>query len=166
MVALVGAAMANATGDVILQESITLSTTNRETTLPVNFVDAERPAIIGINMQSSLPENSALDIAITIVSPDETETELFETEFWHETGRDEDGPWREWSYNGSDMFVPFQSGAHTMKFILGDTPIDTMTANVEIRANHIMPVWLIIYGVIVGVIGLLLMFFAVKRGQS
>jgi len=163
MVALVGAAMANATGDAIVNESITLSTTNREATIPVNFAEAERPAIVGINMRSSLPENSFLDLAITITSPDNTETELFETEFWHETGRDEDGPWREWSYNGSDMFVPFQSGDHTMKFILGDTPIDTMTADIEIRANHIVPVWLIVYGVIVGVVGVLLLFFAAKR---
>jgi len=164
VVALVGAAMANATGDVIVQDSISLSLTNKEATIPVNFAEAERPAIVGINMRSSLPENSFLDVAITITSPDNTETELFETEFWHESGRDEDGPWREWSYSGSDMFVPFQSGEHTMKFILGDSPIDTMTADIEIRANHVMPVWLIVYGVIVSIVGVLLIFFAAKRG--
>ncbi len=161
--ALVGAAIASASGEVIQTDAITLSRTNPEATIPINFTEAERPAIVGINMQTSLPENTALDIAITITSPDNTETELFETEFWHETGRDEDGPWREWSYNGSDMFVPFQSGDHTMKFILGDTPIDTMSANIEIRANHIMPIWLIIYGAIVGTIGILLLFLAAKQ---
>lgn len=161
--ALVGAAVASASGEVIQTDAITLSRTNPETTISVNFTEAERPAIVGINMQTSLPENTALDISITITSPDNTETELFETEFWHETGSDEDGPWREWSYNGSDMFVPFQSGDHTMKFILGDTPIDTMSANIEIRANHIMPVWLIIYGAIVGAIGMLLLFLAAKQ---
>lgn len=166
VVALVGAAMANATGDVITDETITLSKANPEATFPINFAQAERPAIVGINMQSSLPENSALDVEISIISPDETETVLFETEFWHETGRDEDGPWREWSYSGSDMFVPFQAGDHTMKFILGDSPIDTMTANIEIRANHIVPVWLIVYGVIVGGAGIVLLFFAAKRGNS
>lgn len=161
--ALVYAAVANASGDVVQTGSITLSRSNPQATLPINFSEAERPAIVGINMRSSLPANTALDIAITITSPDNTETELFETEFWHETGRDEDGPWQEWSYNGSDMFVPFQSGDHTMKFILGDTPIDTMTADIEIRANHIMPVWLIIYGVIAGTVGMLILFFAAKR---
>lgn len=164
--ALVGAAMANATGDPIVNTSINLSLNNREATIPVNFAEAERPAIVGISMKSSLPDNTALDVAITIVSPDNTETELFETEFWHETGRDEDGPWREFSYTGSDMFVPFQTGEHTMKFILGDSPIDTMSADIEIRANHVVPVWLIVYGVIVGAIGILLMFYAVKRGQD
>ncbi len=162
--ALVGAAMANATGDVIVTDTITLSPNSPEATIPVNFTEAERPAIVGINMSSSLPENTSLDVAITITSPDNTETELFETEFWHETGRDEDGPWREWSYNGSDMFVPFQAGAHTMKFTLGTTPIDTMTANIEIRANHVMPVWLIVYGIFVGAVGLILLFFAAQRG--
>lgn len=164
--ALVGAAMANGTGEVILNDTITLSLNNTEATIPVNFEVAERPAIVGIDMRSSLPENSALDVAITIVSPDNTETELFETEFWHESGRDEDGPWREWEYSGSDMFVPFQSGEHTMKFILGDSPIDTMTADVQIRANHVVPVWMIVYGVIIGGIGILLMFYAIKRGQN
>lgn len=166
VVALVGAAMANSTGDTIVNETITLTRNNPEATIPVNFSEAERPAIVGLNMQSSLPENSSLDVAITITSPDNTETELFETEFWHETGRDEDGPWREWSYNGSDMFVPFQSGDHTMKFILGTTPIDTMTANVEIRANHIVPVWLIVYGIVVGAVGILMLFFAAKRSGN
>lgn len=166
VVALVGAAIASGTGNVILNDTISLSLSNTEATLPVNFEVAERPAIVGITMRSSLPENTSLDIAITIVSPDNTETELFETEFWHETGRDEDGPWREWEYSGSDMFVPFQAGEHTMKFILGDSPIDTMSADIEIRANHIVPVWMIVYGVIVGVIGILLMFYAIKRSQG
>lgn len=166
VLALVGAVMASSTGDVIVTNSITLSTGNKEATIPVNFVEAERPAIVGISMKSSLPQNSSMDMAITIISPDGTETDLFEAEFWHETGRDEDGPWQEWDYNGSDMFVPFQAGEHTMKFILGDTPLDTVSADIEIRANHIIPIWLVIYGVIVGAIGLLLIFVMVKRGQD
>ena len=53
-----------------------------------------------------------------------------------------------------------------MKFLLGDTPVDTVSANIEIRANHIVPVWLIVYGVIVGGIGILLIFLLVKRAQD
>jgi len=166
VIALVGAVLAGGTGNVILTDSITLSTTNQEASIPVNFEVAERPAIVGINVQTSLPQNTYMDMEVAIISPDGTETDLFEAEFWHETGSDEDGPWQEWEYTGSDMFVPFQTGDHTMKFILGDTPIDTVSANIEIRANHIMPIWLIIYGVIVGGIGLLLIFLMVKRAQA
>ncbi len=152
VLALVGAVMASGTGNVIVTDSISVSTGRPEATIPVNFEVAERPAF--------------MDMAISIISPDGTETDLFEAEFWHETGSDEDGPWQEWDYTGSDMFVPFQSGDHTMKFILGDTPVDTVSADIEIRANHIVPIWLVVYGVIVGGIGLLLIFVMVKRAQA
>ena len=166
VVALVGAVLASGTGDLIVAESITLSTGNPEITIPVNFEVAERPAIVGINMQTSLPQNTYMDMEIAIVSPDGEETDLFEAEFWHETGSDEDGPWQEWDYVGEEVFVPFQVGDHTMKFILGDTPVDTVSANIEIRANHIVPIWLIIYGMVVGGIGVLLIFLLVKRTQA
>jgi len=166
VLAIVGAVMASGTGNVIVTDSITISTGNPEATIPVNFEVAERPAIIGIDMQTSLPQNTYMDMAISIISPDGTETDLFEPEFWHETGSDEDGPWQEWDYTGSDMFVPFQAGDHQLKFLLGDTPVDTVSADIEIRANHIVPIWLIVYGVIVGGIGMLLIFFMAKRAQD
>lgn len=163
VLALVGGAMASSTGDSIATQSITLSKASPEASFPINYEVAERPSVIGLHLQTSIPQNSALDMEVLIVSPDATETELFEAEFWYETGSDEDGPWSEASYDVSDMFVPFQTGEHTMKFILGDSPVDTVNAQIEIRANHVMPIWMIVYGVIVGVIGIVLMFVAIKR---
>ena len=90
-----------------------------------------------------------------ITSPDGEVDDLFSQELWHETGSDEDGPWDESQYTTSDMFVPTQTGTHKVDISYDGTVLSSLTLEVTVRTNHIMPIWFFIYAAIAGVIGIL-----------
>ena len=134
----------------------------------LNFDKANRPAIVGINLRSgSLPANSSLDIDVNITAPDQKTYFLFTQELWHETGSDEDGPWTETHYRHSEMFVPLLTGDHKLQvdFDLAN-PVSSAEIEVTVRRNHVMPTWFIIYAVITGIIGFVLLFFGGGKSAS
>lgn len=160
-VALVLAAVNNSSGQVVTRESIQVSTQSTTAQFPVEFNQSGRPAIVSMRTPMTLPQNTSFDIEVNITSPNETKTYLFTKEFWHETGVDEDGPWTDTKYSLSDMFVPTETGSHTLEFVLdGAVGVDNIPLEVSIKRNHVFPMWYVVYGVCIGGIGLALMFSA------
>jgi hypothetical protein len=158
----IGAAIyVSGSGEILPEQLMTLSTTNPSQIFPVNFDKANRPAIITIDLRSgSLPENSAIDLDVSVTAPDEQTYFLFTQELWHETGSDEDGPWRETHYRHSEMFVPLLTGDHKIQVDFDvANPVNSVEVAVTVRRNHIMPTWFVIYAVVTGIIGILLLFF-------
>jgi ribosomal protein S27E len=151
----------SASGEQLESHFMTLSTTNPSQSFVVNFDKANRPAVVAINLRGgSLPANSSLDLDVNITAPDQKTYFLFTQELWHETGSDEDGPWTETHYSHSEMFVPLLTGDHKLQvdFDLAN-PVSSAEIEVTVRRNHIMPTWFIIYAVITGIIGFVLLFF-------
>lgn len=163
LLGLLGAGVASAAGERLVSQNATLSRANPTVIFPVVFDVAERPAEVSIRLEGTLPENTYLEIDVNVVSPDGTETYLFLQEFWHETGTDDEGFWREFDYEATDMFVPTLVGDHEIELALGDTPVDSISATVSIQRNRIMASWYIAYAVIVGVVGGGLLFLSVRR---
>lgn len=158
IIAVFAALVVGATGEEVQPQIVELSSTTPQDTFNVEF-DSPRPAIIGVtlltNISGGLPENSFIDIDMAITSPDGTRDELFSQELWHETGRDEDGPWRETKYSTSEMFVPTQAGSHTLDVSYDGSVLSSLTLEVTVRRNHVMPIWFFIYAVVTGVLGIL-----------
>jgi ribosomal protein S27E len=149
------ALIAGATGDKVEPTIVELSQTTPRDSFELAF-DNPRPAVIGITLISgSLPENSFIDIDMEITSPDGTKDELFSQEIWHETGSDEDGPWRETQYSTSEMFVPTQSGSHIVDVSYDGSVLSSLTLEVSVRRNHVMPIWFFIYAIVTGILGIL-----------
>jgi hypothetical protein len=150
--------VASRTGDRTVSVNVSVDKAKPPIVVPVTFDQPGRPAVVKIWLQSNLPANTFADIDVDIISPDGSETFLFDHDFWHETGRDEDGVWTEKDTFGTDTFVPTQKGEHKMEFTLGETQgVNTATLKVEILKNHVMPGWLLGYGALIGVIGIGLM---------
>jgi ribosomal protein S27E len=158
----------SSSGEELEPHFMTLSTSNPSQSFVVNFDKANRPAIVGINLRSgSIPANTSLDIDVNITAPDQKTYFLFTQELWHETGSDEDGPWTETHYRHSEMFVPLLTGDHKLQvdFDLAN-PVSSAEIEVTVRRNHVMPTWFIIYGVITGIIGFVLLFFGGGKSTS
>jgi hypothetical protein len=154
---------ASTTGERTLSQTLTLSRANPIATMPVEFNQVGRASIVSVNAQGSLPLPSEIDIDVSINSPDETENELFTLELWRESGSDDEGYWEEAQASASDMFVPFQTGTHTLEVELGEGTLDSISVDVDIRRNHILPTWFIVYGAVIGVIGVLIFFFRFRK---
>jgi hypothetical protein len=134
--------------------TVELSSSGLSDSFTINF-DEARPAIVGLELiGDSLPENTFIDLDVEVIAPDGEEYYLFEQELWHETGRDEDGAWRESQYSVSEMFVPTTSGEHTMIISYDGSVLRSLTLQVTVRRNHIMPLWFIIYAIVAGLIGI------------
>ncbi len=161
----IAAAWASTTGETVLSQTLTLSRANPTITIPVEFDQIGRASIVSVSAQGALPMQSAIDIDVSIESPDGMENELFTLELWRESGTDDEGYWEEAQASASDMFVPFQTGEHTLEVALGEGNLDTISVGIDIRRNHILPLWFIVYGGVIGVIGLLLLFSSF-RGQK
>lgn len=156
-IALIGGFYANSTGEQNASQVAKLSNSAPIAQIPVEFNQAGRPAVIRLWLRTSLPANSSLDLDVSVISPNESETLIFEGDFWYETGSDEDGPWSESSTYNTDTFVPFLSGAHTIEVELGPSaPISEVEVQIQVLRNHIAPAWLLVYGGIVGVLGLII----------
>jgi len=146
--------------------TVELSSSTMTDTFTVNFDDA-RPAVVSLELiNSSLPENTFIDLDVEVIAPDGEEYYLFEQELWHETGRDEDGAWREAQYKTSEMFVPTTSGEHTMMISYDGSVLRSLTLEVIIKRNHIMPLWFIVYAVVAGLIGIGAWFASAAQPKS
>lgn len=160
------AVWASTTGEHTLNQSLTLSRANPIVTVPVEFDQAGRASIVSVEAQGALPLPSEIDIDVSIESPDGMENDLFTLELWRESGTDDEGYWEETQASASDMFVPFQVGTHTLEIAIGEGTLDTIGVNVNVRRNHIVPVWFIIYGVVIGVFGFLILFLRLRKRRS
>lgn len=151
------------TGEPALRESLSLTRATPIVTLPIDFNLAGRASIVSVKAQGALPLPSEIDIDVSIISPDETENDLFTLELWRESGSDDEGYWEEAQASASDMFVPFQTGTHTLEVSMGEGTIDSINIEVDIRRNHILPSWFVGYGVITGIIGAIILFLSMRK---
>ncbi len=156
---LMAAIWASTTGEPALTQSLTLSRANPIGAIPVEFDQIGRASIVSVQAQGSLPLPSSVDIDVGIDSPDGMENDLFTLELWRESGSDDEGYWEEAQASASDMFVPFQTGTHNLSIELGEGTLDSISVNVDIRRNHVLPTWFIIYAGVVAVIGILILVF-------
>lgn len=145
----------SAFGERVEQTSMRLAETQQS--FPVNFNQAGRPALVNVSLNGALPENTFVDLDVSMVAPDGTESFLFTKSFWHETGFDEDGFWRETDYNENGMFVPLDSGEHRLMVTVPDNaPAANLTADVTIRRNVWVAQWFVGYAVVMGIVGVLM----------
>lgn len=166
--ALVAGLALGSTGEFILQQTVQLEAVEEASvTLPVEFDQVNRPAIISMNMRGTLPVNTGFDVDFSIKSPNEVETFLFLKDFWHETGYEDGEYWDESSYSASDMFVPTMTGTHQLEITIEDTlpDVSTLTFDIEVRRNHITPMWYVIYAIVVAIIGVGVLFAAFAINQ-
>ena len=160
---LVMAIWASSTGEEALKQSFTLTRANPTVTIPILFDRIGRASIVSVRAQGALPLPSEIDIDVSIDSPDETENDLFTLELWRESGSDDEGYWEVAQDSASDMFVPFQTGEHTLEIAMGEGTIDSVSIAVDIRRNHVLPTWFVVYSVIVGIIGGLILYLSLKK---
>ncbi len=150
---------ANNSGEQIAMQQFSLSTASPSYSFPIDFDQVERPAIVSMSMIGSLPANTSLDLEVSVTSPNEVKTYLFTKSFWHETGSDDEGPWAEADYQVSDMFVPTLNGSHMIEVLLEDNVgVEGLEMVVNVKRNHTMPLWYAVYAVIVGFVGVVLLF--------
>jgi hypothetical protein len=147
VIGVIVALYASTTGVTEEAQTVELSSRSQADDFAVTF-DTKRPAIVTVKLiNTTLPENSFIDIDVNIVSPDGLSQPLFVQELWHESGTDEDGRWVETQYETSEMFVPTQSGEHKLEIAYDGTVLNNLTLQVTVRRDHIMPLWFGIYAV-------------------
>ncbi|MBE2195056.1 MAG: DUF4178 domain-containing protein [Anaerolinea sp.] len=145
---------ASRTGDLALTQQLTLSTSAPTGIIPINFEVGDRPAVVRLRLNSGIPINTFVEVEASVISPDDTETFIFEKEFWYETGIDEGERWTESDTFGEEVFVPHQTGEHEIEIALGESSVTgNILVQVEVLRNHILPSYFLIYGVVVGIIG-------------
>jgi hypothetical protein len=168
VIALFAAMYVSNTGEEFEPRFLSLSQTQPSQSFTVDFDQANRPAVVAIDLRSGgIPDNTFVDLDVSITSPDGTQNDLFSQELWHESGRDEDGPWRETHYRHSEMFVPFQTGEHTIQVDFDPTnPVSGVDIAVTVRRNHILPIWFVCYAAVTGVIGFLIAFYGGGRASA
>lgn len=155
----------NSSGERVLDQTVSIGAFEEaEAVLPIDFDQINRPAIVTVNLVGGLPENTGFDLDISIKSPNEIETFLFLKEFWHETGYDDEGFWRESAYSVSDMFVPTVPGRHEIIFTMEDTMLgfNEFQLEVSVVRNHVTPMWYLVYAVIIASVGLFVFYAASK----
>lgn len=153
----------NQSGEPVINQTVSIGAFEEaEAVLPIDFDQVNRPAIISVDLLGGLPENTGFDLDISVKSPNEIETFLFLKEFWHETGYDDEGFWRESAYSASDMFVPTVAGRHEIIITMEDDMLgyDQFQLDVSITRNHITPMWYLVYAVGVAIIGFLFFYGA------
>ena len=154
---------ANSTGDLMTSQTLQVSQANPLAGFSIEFTQPERPVMLKMTVQSTLPENTFADLDLIVVSPNEVETIVSFEEFWNETGIDEGVAWRESDLDDSEAFVPFLAGTHQIQVELGNEPttqlarVNDVSVKIDVYSNHLSPNILFGYAAIVGIIGLMLM---------
>jgi hypothetical protein len=153
------AAYFNGVGERVSQEAFNVTTLGQPMTFNVELDQVNRPAIITLSTPR-LPSNTFADFDVSVTSPNGITTFLFEKTVWHETGVDSDGAWAENSYSVSNMFVPTVAGTHIIEILpdVGTTAPLPLEMALNVRRNHITPLWLVVYAVFAGIIGMIAFF--------
>lgn len=160
-VALVLAAVASGSqGRLALNQEVKLTTAAPMVQIPFTIDITGRPIQIRAWLRSQINPNTSYDVDVSIISPNEQESPLFELDFWQEQGVDEGVAWAEKNDYGEDMFVPFLTGSHILEVEFGTPPAATNIPEVTIQVaaykERFFPAWFLIYGVLAGVIGVVL----------
>ncbi|MBX3063255.1 MAG: DUF4178 domain-containing protein [Anaerolineae bacterium] len=164
IISIILAAVANGSGTLALSQDLWITNDAQVVQIPLEIAAAGRPMQVRVWLKNDIAANSSYDVEVSMISPDESEAFLFDLDFWHETGSDEDGPWTEKGYYGEDTFVPFQTGTHELEIgysqpEAGDTttvvPTSYPTMQLQVAAykDRMFPGWFIVYSVITLVIG-------------
>ncbi|NDJ85900.1 MAG: DUF4178 domain-containing protein [Chloroflexi bacterium] len=158
-----GAAFYGYSGDKITSETVRLNVENPRASIPIDLDNANRPTMVKLKLNGSLPANTWAEIDVSVRDPDEVETYVFTSEFWRETGTDSDGPWDESDYSGSGRFIPDAQGQHEVLVDLSaineDIQNNTISVEVAVYKNSFLYTWFLGYGGLAGIIGLGLMAF-------
>ena len=157
LLALVLAVILGQSGKKVTTENVTLSASNPTVTIPLE-VKSTRPVRINMKMLSVLPTNTYAEVDVTVTDPTGEEYDVFSKEFWHETGTDEDGTWNEADYNDAGTFIPLQKGDHQITLAFGENNanLNDMPLEVAVYRDHFVTGWLYGYGVLFGIVGILL----------
>lgn len=150
------AAFAATTGEKVIDQKLTLSSAaETPSVIPVTFSQTGRPAVISLEVLTSLPANSVItpEIDVSIVDPDGKRTDLTTQEFWHETGFDDEGSWTDKRAKGSKHFVPNKEGTHQLEISLEDSPYSTIDVQVQVKRNEILYTWFGCYGILAALLG-------------
>lgn len=149
-------------GKSVHKQSVTLNRTTPTVVIPLDLQSVNRPVRIRAKLDHSLPVNTFAEIDVSITDPTDTDTEVFGSEFWYETGSDSDGPWSEHDYSGGGKFVPTTKGIHQLEITMGETSasVTSLRVMVEVYENHVLPLWFLVYGGGCAIVGLLFMALA------
>jgi hypothetical protein len=152
-------AVTSNSGQLIDRRTLALSTAQREARFPIQLVANGRPIQISLRLRSDLPKDTFANVEVSVIAPNEVETFIFEKDFYHETGYDEDGYWSERDSFGSAAFTVEQSGQHEIElnFSEGSPSITGVTVEVSLRRNVILSTPFLIYAIGVGALGVALM---------
>lgn len=164
VIGVVLALVANGTGELLISQEITLNAAAPAASIPINFAQSDRPALVRLWLTSAIALNSYAEVEVSVISPDESETFIFEKEFWYETGIDEGERWTERDDYGTEIFVPHQTGEHDVEVMLGENNVtDNVVVTVGVYQNHILPLFFLIYALVAGLIGGVFLFLGLRR---
>jgi hypothetical protein len=147
-------------GRLAFNQQVVLTTTAPLVKIPFDIDVTGRPIKVQVWMLTAITANTAYDVDVSIISPNEQEAALFELDFWHEAGVDGGEAWVEKNSYGEDLFVPFLTGPHVLELEFGTPPaagavpeIMLQVAAYKERLHHF---WLLMYGIVVGIVGAVL----------
>ncbi len=154
--ALVMFAVSSGSGALLTRQTLNLSTAQREARLPLNLEANGRPLQVRLQLQGGLPTGSYASVEVSVSAPNEVETFLFEKDFYHETGYDEDGYWSESDYYGEAAFTVEQSGPHEIELTFSDSSptVSSIVVTVSVYRDVILSAPFLIYAIVVGAGGL------------
>ena len=137
-------------GSQIYQQTITVSTENREALIgPINIDSPRRPHQINTDL-NGLPVNNWAVVDATLIDEFENEYYLFSEEFWDEDGYDSDGYWRENDYSGTYTFRPEEAGEHYLSIEFDEATVSSVTLTVTVWEGVMLARYFIIFTVICG----------------
>lgn len=154
--ALVMFAVSSGSGALLTRQTLNLNTAQREARLPLNLEANGRPLQVRLQLQGGLPTGSYASVEVSVSAPNEVETFLFEKDFYHETGYDEDGYWSESNYSGEAAFTVEQSGPHEIELTFSDSSptVLSIVVTVSVYRDVILSAPFLIYAIVVGAGGL------------
>lgn len=149
-----GAAFWNS-GNKVTEQTVTLNASTPSAIIPVEISNIRRPVMIDVKATGNLPLNTYAEIDVGVIDPEDVETHFLTHEFWHESGSDDEGYWEEDDYSGTGKFVPTTAGQHEIEVEVSELGgVSSVTVNVVVYRNHVMPEWLFGYGVVAGILGI------------
>jgi hypothetical protein len=163
------AGFAYSSGSRMTTHTVTLTRENRVASFPLQIDTAGRPTLIRVDYQGALPVNTSVDVGVEVVTPDGEDLQVLSRSFYYETGYDVDGAWSESQYSGRGRFVPSKTGQYTVNVELEElstTAPNSITVKVDVMKNHLLYSWFLCYGVIVGLVAIVLLFWAFQNAAK
>lgn len=107
-----------------------------------------------IELESAqIPVNTWAVVDITLYDDEDFEYYIGAEEFWHETGRDSDGPWEEDDLSGYKLFRATTPGTYQLELAMEESSgVSEIMLDVKVIHN----VWLVRYLIFAGLVSVLL----------